>query len=219
MKTFGNTNVFHCARDRRYSLGNGRRVRQWLQKAVKRARLVTATVKHAHRIATGRVALPGERLEKGIEHLQDLQWQLHDDATRYRDLLDSQTDIIMRTAAEGRLTFVNQAFNRTFGTEADSVLGTAFPIDVLQGRLPDPGPSESIGFTPSQRSKAQIATRLGPRWFSFETHTVSGEDGTVREQQTIARDITEQRRIEAELAAMRDEALAANSAKSRFLRP
>ncbi len=197
--------------------GNGFRVRQWMQKSMKRARLVQAAIKHAHRIATGRAGFPGERLEQGIEQLQDLQWQLQDDAARYRDLLDSQTDIIMRTDAQGRLTFVNSAFNRTFGVEADSVLGSAFHIDVLQGHLPDHDQSENTGLPLLQRSKAQISTRLGPRWFSFETHIVTGDDGTVREQQTIARDITEQRRIEAELAAMRDEALAANSAKSRFL--
>lgn len=193
------------------------RVRQWMQNAMKRARLVQAAVKHAHRIATGRTGLPGERLEKGIEHLQDLHWQLQDDAARYRDLLDSQTDIIMRTDAEGRLTFVNQAFNRTFGVEPETVLGAAFHIDLLQGHLPQSSQALSTGFPLVQRCKAQIATHVGPRWFSFETHIVTGGDGSVREQQTIARDITEQRRIEAELAAMRDDALAANNAKSRFL--
>ena len=35
-----------------------------------------------------RVRLLGERLERGVERLKDLQWQIRDDENRYRDLLD-----------------------------------------------------------------------------------------------------------------------------------
>ncbi len=162
-----------------------------------------------------RVRQLGERLERGVERLKDLQWQIRDDESRYRDLLDSQSDLITRTDAQGRLTFVNRAFCRTFGLEAGAVLGTAFRFEIVQGCLPAAiAPSEPAR---RQRSEAQIMTHSGPRWFVFEQHTVSASDGIVTETQSIARDITDQRRIEAELAAMRDQALAANSAKSRFL--
>ena len=162
-----------------------------------------------------RVQALGDRLEHGIERLKDLQWQLRDDETRYRDLLDSQTDIITRTDAQGRLTFVNRAFCRTFGVEAGAVLGTTFRQDVLQGALP----ANAGAGDPQRRhrSEAQITTQSGPRWFALEQYAIAGADGAVHEMQCIARDVTDQRRVEAELAAMRDEALAANRAKSRFL--
>ncbi len=38
-----------------------------------------------------RVSVLGERLERGIERLKDLQWELSDNEARYRELLDGQT--------------------------------------------------------------------------------------------------------------------------------
>jgi signal transduction histidine kinase/DNA-binding response OmpR family regulator len=162
-----------------------------------------------------RVSVLGERLERGIERLKDLQWELRDNETRYRDLLDSQNDIIARIDARGRLTFVNRAFCRTFGVEAGAVLGTAFRLDVAAGGPPVPRPLADGG--PRQRFEQLVATQSGPRWYAFEQHAVTGGDDALEEQQLIGRDITEARKAQAELASARDEAEAANRAKSRFL--
>ena len=161
-----------------------------------------------------RVKSLSQQLERGIERLQDLQWELRDNETRYRDLLDNQNDIITRTDPDGRLTFVNRAFCRMFNLEATAVLGTEFKLDVLQGTQSDVSACD-----PSRRMRYEqlVMTAIGPRWFAFEQHGILREDDTVIEQQSIGRDITEQRRIQAELAETRDQALAANTAKSRFL--
>lgn len=184
------------------------------------AAAVTATL-------TGRAAVDAEddtgldrfhtlsdRLEKGIERLRDLQWELSDNETRYRDLLDSQNDIITRIDTRGRLTFVNRAFCRTFGVEAGAVLGTPFQPKVVQHEgeprsIPEPGRR--------QHFDELVITAVGARWFSFEQYAITGEDGRLREVQLLGRDITEQRRVESSLAEARDQAEAANRAKSRFL--
>ncbi|MGE4187452.1 MAG: ATP-binding protein, partial [Hyphomicrobiaceae bacterium] len=155
-----------------------------------------------------------DRLEKGIEKLKDLQWELSDNETRYRDLLDNQNDIITRTDTRGRLTFVNRAFCRTFGVEAGAVLGTPFQPEVVQHdgeprSIPEPGRR--------QRFEELVLTADGARWFSFEQHAITCDDGTVREIQLLGRDVTEQRRVQSSLAEARDQAEAANRAKSRFL--
>ncbi len=157
----------------------------------------------------------GERLEHGIERLKDLQWELRDNEARYRDLLDTQNDVITRVDAHGRLTFVNRAFCRNFGVEAGAVLGTAFKLEVLQS---EPAATDAPA-EPGRRVRFEqlISTQSGARWFAFEQHAVSSDDGQVTEQQLIGRDITEQRRIQEALAEARDQAEAANRAKSRFL--
>ena len=234
VKTFGNPHVLHSSRDSPDDLleiGTGVKLStEWTRAGLRR---VEAAIAYAcSTLAKGlrsrrllpsvtrrdrQVRVLGERLEKGVEQLKDLQWQLRDDEARYRDLLDSQTEIITREDAQGRLTFVNRAFCRTFGVEASSVLGTVVPLDIVEGDAPALDPPAHGELQRRQRYEACIMTADGPRWFAIERHTIANPDGGVRELQSIGRDITEQRRIEAELAAMRDQALAANTAKSRFL--
>lgn len=157
----------------------------------------------------------GDRLERGLEELKDLQWQIRENEARYRDLLDNQADVILRRDAEGRLTFANQAFCRVFGRERAAVLGQPFRPRVFDGQQPSslvPG-----GSIRQQRYEQEIETADGPRWFEWEELAVPGADGAVAEVQSLGRDITDARRVQAELTEARTQAEAANRAKSRFL--
>jgi signal transduction histidine kinase/ActR/RegA family two-component response regulator len=148
----------------------------------------------------------------GLEQLKDLEWALRDNEARYRDLLDRQSHVISRTDMDGRLTFVNRSFCRTFGVEAHDVLGTPFaPAVVGAGDWP------TAAIPPTAPVELRLQTPLGPRWFAFEQQMASTIDGLGTEIQRVGRDITEQRRIEQELATARDAAESANRAKSRFL--
>jgi two-component system, sensor histidine kinase and response regulator len=157
----------------------------------------------------------GDRLERGLEDLKDLQWQIRENETRYRDLLDNQADVILRRDAEGRLTFVNQAFCRVFGHERAAVLGQPFRPRVSSGDKASPlAPGAAIRH---QRYVQEIETAAGLRWFEWEEHAVPADDGAVTEVQSLGRDITETRRVQAQLTEARRQAEAANRAKSRFL--
>jgi PAS domain S-box-containing protein len=162
-----------------------------------------------------RFARVGETLERRLEELKDLQWQIRENEARYRDLLDNQADVILRRDAEGRLTFVNQAFCRVFGRERGAVLGQPFRPAVFAGERPRLlTPSAPIR---SQRFTQEIETAVGPRWFQWEEHIVATGEGAPPEVQSQGRDITEARLAEAALTDARRQAEAANRAKSRFL--
>ena len=157
----------------------------------------------------------GERLERGLEALKDIQWEIRENEARYRDLLDNQADVILRRDAQGRLTFVNQAFCRLFALERATVLGRAFNPRVLAGDKAIPlAPYSELR---QQRYVQQVQTALGPRWVEWEEHAVSAGDAAIPEVQCSGRDITERRRTEADLREARKQAEAANRAKSRFL--
>jgi PAS domain S-box-containing protein len=156
-----------------------------------------------------------ERLERGLEALKDIQWEIRENEARYRDLLDNQADVILRRDAQGQLTFVNQAFCRTFGLDRSGVLGHVFQPCVLAGDAITPlAPSSDRRH---QRYVQQIETARGPRWFEWEEHAVVADDAAIPEVQCSGRDITERRGAEADLREARKQAEAANRAKSRFL--
>ncbi len=163
----------------------------------------------------GRSRAAFKRLESDIEHLKDLQWELRDNESRYRGLLDSQTEVISRRSLGGELTFVNQAFCSTFGVASEAVIGTSFSPAVLDGQA---APVAQTGDSSRRcRYEQKLATAAGARWFTFEHHVTEAIDGAAPEVQCIGRDTTEQRAAQMELAAARDQAQAANQAKSRFL--
>jgi len=157
----------------------------------------------------------GKRLERGVEALQDLNWEIRDKGARYRDLLDSQADVLLRRDEDGRLTYVNRAFSRVFGIKGSAALGQAFLPRVLSGDRP--APLAPGGALRRQRYVQEIETARGARWFEWEEHAVSAADVGVVEVQCRGRDITESLRAEVELKQARAQAEAANRAKSRFL--
>ena len=159
----------------------------------------------------GGIGQLGERFERGIESLKDMQWELRENEARYRDLLDSQQDVILRRNAEGRLIFVNRSFARVFGIEASDVLGTPFLPRHLDGDRPSAEFPDLV--TRRHRYLQQIETVQGPRWFAWEDYFVEGE----HEIQSVGRDVTEQHIAELALQEARDQSEAANRAKSRFL--
>ncbi len=154
-------------------------------------------------------------LDQRIEQLHDVQWVMRETEARYRDLLDRQSDIILRRDADGLLTFVNRAFCTTFGVTPDDVLGTAFSPMVL-----DEEKSERVQNGISRRSRSfvqQLQTVLGPRWYAWEECAADVSDRGSDETQRVGQDVTEQRAASTLLAEAREQAEMASRAKSRFL--
>ena len=159
----------------------------------------------------------GERLERGLEELKDIQWEIRENEARYRDLLDNQADVILRRDAEGRLTFVNQAFCRVFGLERGDVLGQRVRAERArrrQGHAAGSGPRASR----QQRYVQQIETARGPRWFEWEEHAVpAGRRRRAGGAMPRPRHHRAAARPRPSCAEARKQAEAANRAKSRFL--
>ncbi len=150
-----------------------------------------------------------DHLEHRFEQLQDLRWELRDTDARYRELLDSQDDMIVRRTGTGEITFVNQAFCRQVSRTPAELIGTQWRPAVLE---------TADAMTPGARRYCQqLELPAGLRWVEWEEHPVPVAGNGVSEQQAVGRDVTERRRYEAELREARDAAEAANRAKSRFL--
>ncbi len=157
----------------------------------------------------------GSRLEQGLDELKSLQWQMRQNEARFRDLLDCQSDCIVRRDAFGNVTFANQAFCATFGIVREEAIGKPLSLSVVDGERVAP---LAIGGSLRHRRVVQaLATPSGTRWFEWEEHIIPAAETGMLEVQGTGRDITDRLVAEAELKEARSQAEAANRAKSRFL--
>ncbi|MET0277168.1 MAG: histidine kinase dimerization/phospho-acceptor domain-containing protein, partial [Pseudorhodoplanes sp.] len=150
------------------------------------------------------------KLDERCEQLSDRLWQLQEAEQRSRTFLETQSDLIVRRRRDGIITFANEAFCALAGSDAASLRGTEFSFDSLErcdaAILPDGG----------RLYDQQIASPSGPRWIAWREGVVRGESGET-EIQSVGRDVTDRVMSEGALAEARDQAEAANRAKSRFL--
>ncbi len=159
----------------------------------------------------------GDRASIGehIEQLRDLQWEISENESLYRDLLDQQSDIIIRRDGDGCLTFANEAFCNAFEVDPSQILGRPFEPVVLA--CEGPSRSETNNGTPRRRFVELVETAQGARWIEWEEHRIPSIIGAREQTQCVGRDITEKRAAQIELERARDRAESANRAKSRFL--
>ena len=145
------------------------------------------------------------------EALADRNWELQEAEQRARSLFESQDDLIVLRDVGDRITFVNDAFCALAGQPRDALVGGHFALPVLeQGDTA----LESSG---TRVHDQKIASPLGPRWIAWREGLVRSDAGHPAEMQSVGRDVTERTESKRALAEARDQADAANRAKSRFL--
>jgi PAS domain S-box-containing protein len=145
------------------------------------------------------------------EALADRNWELKEAEERARSLFESQGDLIVLRDAEGRITFVNDAYCGLARQPRSALIGSPFTLEVLeQGATA----LESNG---TRIHDQRIATALGPRWIAWREGLVRSDAGSPAEMQCVGRDVTDRTETERALSDARDQADAANRAKSRFL--
>jgi PAS domain S-box-containing protein len=145
------------------------------------------------------------------EALADRNWELKEAEERARSLFESQGDLIVLRDAEGRITFANDAYCELARQPRSALIGSPFALAVLeQGDTA----LESNG---TRIHDQRIDTALGPRWIAWREGLVRSDAGSPAEMQCVGRDVTDRTETERALGEARDQADAANRAKSRFL--
>ncbi|WP_138498194.1 PAS domain S-box protein [Nostoc sp. PA-18-2419] len=154
---------------------------------------------------TTELVLANTLLQQEISQRQRAEEALRQSENLYRQLVESQTDIIIRIDLQGQITFANLAACETFGWSQDEFRGQS-SFEFLH---PDDLPqvmenmtnliSLSCSLTTGER---RALTVNGIRWFQWKSIPIKDEKGEIIEIQGVGRDITEQQ------AAQRDRQLA-----------
>ncbi len=145
------------------------------------------------------------------ETLADRNWELQEAEQRARSLFESQSDLIVMRDPEGRITFVNDTYCQIADRPTESLIGSRFAFEILEQG------DSAIDPSGTRIHDQQIATPLGPRWIAWREGLLRPDAGQPAELQCVGRDVTDRTETERALAEARDQADAANRAKSRFL--
>jgi len=143
---------------------------------------------------------------------------------KYRELVQSANSIILRMDRKGIVTFFNEYAQRFFGFSEEDILGrnvvgTIVPKSDTAGRdlramILD------IGRHPERyaANENENIKRNGERiWIAWTNQAIHAADGSVAEILCVGNDITHQKSTEAQLQQAKEEAEAANRAKTAFL--
>ena len=155
-----------------------------------------------------------KKLRKIVLHneaMADRNWELQEAEQRARSLFESQGDLIVLRDADGRITFVNDAYCELAHKARAELIGSRFQFTVVeQGE-------SAIESNGTRIHDQRIETALGPRWIAWREALVRFDAGAPAEMQCVGRDVTDRTETERALSEARDQADAASRAKSRFL--
>jgi PAS domain S-box-containing protein len=127
------------------------------------------------------------------------QAALRDSESRYREVVESQTDLICRFRPDTTLTFVNEAYCRFFGKVREDLVGRTF-LDLMPESVREAVRLHIVSLVENPRLEWNEHEVLRPdgtiAWQQWHNYAIHGRDGRVIEFQGIGRDITDRKRAE-----------------------
>ncbi|WP_342708707.1 response regulator [Bradyrhizobium sp. B124] len=161
-----------------------------------------------------RLRLMRRRLRTIVMHneaMADRNWELQEAEQRASTLFEAQDDLIVLRDLDGLITYANDAYCALAQIPRGELIGSTATLKVLeQGDTA----LESNG---TRVYDQKIEGPHGPRWIAWREGLVRNDAGAPAEMQSVGRDVTDRTESERALAEARDQADAANRAKSRFL--
>jgi len=144
-----------------------------------------------------------------VENITDtmmMESALRDSETRYRRVVEDQTELVVRTLRDGTLTFVNQAYCRYVGLPAEKLLGVSFfpyldekELPLVQAKFAALSPAKPV-LTDQHWATSSGSAR---RWHEWTDRGIFDEEGRLIEIQSVGRDLTD--RYEAQQRLVRSE--------------
>ena len=180
------------------------------------------TVSESARVVFGpdRRVLFWEGTVEDSSRRKEIERELHVEREQYRHLIENATDIIYRCDAKGFFRYVNPNVNKVLGFDESELIGKNF-AELVE---------------PEYRAAAQafygdqFKTKAANTYYEFPVTAKDGRRVWIGQNvqpfmtgewiigfQAVARDITQRKEMEAEVAAVRDEALESARVKSEFL--
>ncbi len=161
-----------------------------------------------------RLRLMRARLRTIAQHneaMADRNWELQEAEQRASTLFEAQDDVIVLRDLDGLITYANDAYCELAQLSRSELIGSTATLKVLEHG------DTALESNGTRVYDQKIDGPLGPRWIAWREGLVRNDAGAPAEMQSVGRDVTDRTESERALAEARDQADAANRAKSRFL--
>ncbi|MCA6125319.1 response regulator [Bradyrhizobium sp. WSM 1704] len=145
------------------------------------------------------------------EAMADRNWELQEAQQRASNLFEAQGDLIVLRDQNGRITYANDAYCELAQAPRSELIGSTAVLKVLEHG------AAALEASGTRVYDQKIEGPFGPRWIAWREGLVRNDAIEAAEVQSVGRDVTDRTESERALAEARDQADAANRAKSRFL--
>ncbi|HEY9620377.1 MAG TPA: PAS domain S-box protein [Crinalium sp.] len=136
-----------------------------------------------------------------ITERKQAEQAIHISEARYRAIVEDQTELICRYLPDGTILFINGAYCRYFGLQQDEMIGKSYaPVvftddqdivaDLVQSMTPD---------NPTVLIENRVVVGDQVRWTQWINRMLFDEEGQFAEYQSVGRDITDLKQVEATL--------------------
>ncbi|MDH6066317.1 PAS domain S-box protein [Chrysosporum ovalisporum APH033B] len=151
---------------------------------------------------TNELMIANQLLQQEITERQRIEESLRQSEKLYRQLVETQTDLIIRLDLQGRVTFANTVVCQALNQQLDQLLGESMfqffhPDDlpkIMENIINLISPPHHL-ITGEQR----LLTVKGIRWVQWNATAIKNESAEIVELQAVGRDITERKQIEESL--------------------
>ncbi len=147
------------------------------------------------------------RLSAAARNQAEATTALRESENRYRGLVESQIDIILRIGTDGKFTFVNETACRVFGLHREDLVGRDWADFVTPEDQPVTAARIAASLSPPHPRvtvENRILTPDGEHWYAWEGIAVAEGVNKTMEVQAVGRDITRRKTDERRVQELLD---------------
>ncbi len=139
------------------------------------------------------------------------------DESLYGQLVENQTELVVKINLQGDIQYANPSFCRLFATTQEVILGRSFFSLIHTGTQQNNAQTIKTLFNPPHHCyvEQQAQTRDGCRWLAWSNRALFDKQGHVTAMMAVGRDITQRKHMQQTLERRVNELLSINALSIR----